>query len=452
MFKLGIPVKTRHNEVAPAQFEIAPVFEMANVATDHNMLVMETLKATADEHGLVCLLHEKPFAGVNGSGKHNNWSMCDSEGHNLLEPGETPHENAQFLVFLAAILRAVHKYSTLLRLGVVGASNDHRLGANEAPPAILSVFLGDQLTEVVENMISGKKVHGKHGGELVVGVSTLPPLPKDATDRNRTSPFAFTGNKFEFRAVGSSQSIAPANISINSAVAASLDYVANELEKDVANGVKLNAAVQSLLTKLFKEHQNIIFNGDNYTEEWAIEAERRGLPNLRNSVDALEKFTDHENIEVFTKFGVLSEREMDARQEILLENYCKSLSIEAQISASMGRTMILPAALAYQKEVSDSMISLRQAMGDDIDVSAQMKILQEITHNISLLKKNLTTLDAARIKADGYEDGVLEKAKLYRDTVLPAMNACRTAADELEHYVDDDIWPLPKYREMLWIY
>ena len=452
LFKLGIPVKTRHNEVSPAQFEIAPVFEAANVATDHNMLVMETLKATAEEHGLVCLLHEKPFAGVNGSGKHNNWSISDSEGHNLLEPGDTPHENAQFLVFLAAILRAVHKHSVLLRLGTVGAGNDHRLGANEAPPAILSIFLGDQLTEVIENLLTGKKGVGKHGGSLEIGVSTLPPLPKDATDRNRTSPFAFTGNKFEFRAVGSSQSVAPANIALNTAAAAALDDVATELENAVKKGTDLNAAVQALLEKMFKEHQGIIFNGDNYTEEWAAEAAKRGLPNLRNSVDALEKFSQHAICEPFIKYGILCEREIEARQEILLENYCKSLSIEAQIAASMGRTMILPAALNYQKQVAESMIILRQAMGDDVDVSAQERILEVITKNVSVLKKSLSNLDKVRDKADASESGVLAKAKLYRDQVLPAMAACRTAADELEHYVDDAIWPLPKYREMLWVY
>ncbi|MBN1868607.1 glutamine synthetase III [Candidatus Sumerlaeota bacterium] len=452
LYKLGIPVKTRHNEVSPAQFEIAPIFESANIATDHNMLVMETLRSTAEEHGLVCLLHEKPFVGVNGSGKHNNWSMCDSQGNNLLEPGDTPHENAQFLVFLTAVLRAVHKSAEILRIGVAGAGNDHRLGANEAPPAILSVYLGEQLTEVMENIIEGKKQKGTHGGTMQVGVTALPPLPRDATDRNRTSPFAFTGNKFEFRAVGSSQSISPANIAINVAVASALDEIATDLEGRVKKGESLNSAVQTLLQNLFTEHRPIVFNGDNYSKDWPVEAERRGLPNLKNSVDALARFSDPEIVKVFSKYAVLSKREILSRQEILLENYATTLSIEAQIAAGMGRTMILPAAIAYQKKIADSMVSLRAALGDNADVSAQKNLLEVVTNHISRLKRALSALDEARSKADEAHGSAFKRAKLYRDTVLPIMQECRESGDMLEHYVEDSMWPIPKYREMLWIY
>jgi len=453
LFKLGIPVKTRHNEVAPAQFEIAPVFEAANVGCDHNMLVMETLRSTAEEHGLVCLLHEKPFKGVNGSGKHNNWSMCDSEGNNLLDPGETPQDNAQFLIFLAAVLRAVHKYGTAIRISVASAANDHRLGAHEAPPAILSVYLGDLLGEVVESIVSGKKFKGAKGGVLKVGVTTLPPLPKDASDRNRTSPFAFTGNRFEFRAVGSSQTVAPANIAINTAVAAALDEIATDFEKELdKKGSDLNSVIQKLLTKYFTEHKPIIFNGDNYSAEWAIEAGKRGLPNLRNTVDALEHFTDKEIVGIFTSNKVLSEREVYSRQEILLDNYSTTISIEAQLTASIGRTMILPAALEYQKQVADTVLSLRAAMGEDVDVSAQKSLLEVLTRNVSALKRNLKALDDIRTRADEAKGSSLEKARMYRNSVLPLMSECRAAADELEQYVDDNLWPMPKYRELLWIY
>ena len=451
LYELGIPVKTRHNEVSPAQFEIAPVFEAANVGTDHNMLVMEILRATAEAHGLVCLLHEKPFAGVNGSGKHNNWSMCDSEGQNLLDPGETPQDNAQFLVFLAAILRAVHKYANVLRIAVAGAGNDHRLGANEAPPAILSVYLGEQLTEVVESIIKGRKAKGTKGGFLEIGVNTLPQLPKDVTDRNRTSPFAFTGNRFEFRAVGSSQSIAPANIAINTAVAAALGQLADQLEPQVKKGTGLNEAVQKVLQQLFAEHKQVVFNGDNYSAEWPVEAEKRGLLNLSNTVDALETFTGAETIEIFAKNGVLSEREIEARQEILLENYSTTISIEAQLTASLGRNTILPAAIAYQKELADSVVLLRAALGQDADVSAQRRLLEQITRHVSSLKRNVSALDDVRSKADALEGPALAKARMYHDSILPLMLACREAGDALEDLVDDAQWPLPKYPELLWI-
>lgn len=452
LYKLGIPIKTRHNEVAPAQFEVAPVFEAANVATDHNMLVMEVLHATAEEHGLVCLAHEKPFAGINGSGKHNNWSMCDSDGNNLLDPGDTPSENAQFLVFLAAVLGAVHKHSKVLRSSVSGAGNDHRLGANEAPPAIISVHLGEQLSDVVESIVAGTKAKKDAGGTLKIGVTSLPPLPMDQSDRNRTSPFAFVGNRFEFRAVGSSHSVSPANIAINTAVAAVLNEVATDLEAAVANGTDLNAAVEALLSKMFAEHMPVVFDGDNYSAAWPIEAEKRGLPNLKNTVDALASMTEPEYMKIFTDMDVLSERELEARQEILLENYSTTISIEAQLTASMGRTMILPTTLAYQKMIADSVVSLRAAMGDDADVSTQIKLLEVLTRNIGKLKRNLNALDEVRVKVDESNDSALVKGRSYREQVMPLMNKCRDAADSLERYTDDNLWPLPKYRELLWIY
>jgi len=452
LYKLGIPIKTRHNEVAPAQFEIAPIFEAANVATDHNMLVMEIMRETAEDHGLVCLLHEKPYAGINGSGKHNNWSMADSEGHNLLEPGETPHDNAQFLVFLAGILRAVHQGANLLRISVASAGNDHRLGAHEAPPAILSVFLGEQLTEVVEGIISGKQKSSKRHATMEIGVSTLPPLPRDATDRNRTSPFAFTGNKFEFRAVGSSQSIAPANIAINLCVCRALDEIATRLEKEVKKGTDLNHAVQTMLQEVFTEHEAIIFNGDNYSHEWPIEAKKRGLPNLKNSVDALETMTHKEIVQAFEKYAVLTAREVEARQEILLANYNQTISIEAQVCAEMGRTIILPTAIEYQRRVAESINTLQKAVGENADVFTQISLLDCVTPGIARLKDALVALDEERRAADGSEASTLERARMYRDKVLPLMKECRAAASDLESCVDDDLWPLPKYREMLFIY
>src|SRR4051794_23483202 len=354
LFKLAVPVKTRHNEVAPSQYEIAPIFEDSNLATDHQMLTMEVLRRTADRYGLACLLHEKPFAGINGSGKHNNWSMATDGGENLLNPGDSPHENAQFLVFCTAVIRAVAKYPELLRVSVAHAGNDHRLGANEAPPAIVSIFLGDQLQEVFEQLESGSARTTRHGGMMEVGVSVLPRLPRDAGDRNRTSPFAFTGNKFEFRAVGASQSIAGPNTVLNTIVAESLDYIATSLEKAVKGGTDLNKAIQQLLPAIYKESKRVIFNGDNYTDEWHKEAEKRGLPNLRNTVDALPVIIRKDSIELFTKYKVYSERELQSRYNILSENYVKTVNIEGQLTSMIGRTMILPAALRYQAEVAQA--------------------------------------------------------------------------------------------------
>ena len=343
LMRLGVPIKTRHNEVAPSQYELAPIFETSNLAADHQMLVMEMLKKVALKHGLVCLLHEKPFAGINGSGKHNNWSMATDEGENLLNPGDTPHANAQFLTFCSAACRAVYKYAGLLRMSVAGAANDHRLGANEAPPAILSVFLGEQLTDIFEQIQTGGAKASKHGGHIEVGVSMLPKLPRDAGDRNRTSPFAFTGNKFEFRAVGSSQSIAGPNTVLNTIVAESLDFIATRLEKLTRGGKgDLNKALQTLLAEMVTEFKPILFEGDNYSSEWHTEAEKRGLPNLRTSVDAIPLATSKEAVALFTHYKVYTRRELDSRRDIMLENYIKTINIEAQTASTMVHTMILP--------------------------------------------------------------------------------------------------------------
>src|ERR671934_239346 len=363
LYKVGVPVKTRHNEVAPSQYEIAPVFENANVATDHQMIIMETMRRIAPKYGMACLLHEKPFAGVNGSGKHLNWSMSDDEGHNLLSPGANPHDNMQFLVFCTAVLRAVNKWQGLLRASIASAGNDHRLGANEAPPAILSVFLGDMLTDIFEQIEKGGAKSTKQGGTLDVGVSVLPKLPRDAGDRNRTSPFAFTGNKFEFRAVSSNQSIGYPNIALNVAVTESLDYMATELEKSTKAGKSIEQAVAELLPRVIKENKQIIFNGNNYSKEWERDAAKRGLLNLRNTVDALPQLVTKDVVATFEKYKVLNERELHARYEIMLETYNKTVNVEGQLMVLMANRYILPAALEYQKRVGHSVTAVRQAGG-----------------------------------------------------------------------------------------
>ncbi|MDR2573435.1 MAG: glutamine synthetase III [Desulfovibrio sp.] len=449
---LGIPAKTRHNEVAPGQFEIAPVYEEANIACDHNMLTMNMMKHLAGRHGFVCLMHEKPFAGVNGSGKHNNWSLCDSDGANLLNPGSTPQDNAQFLVFLAAVLRAVHRHSIALRLGTVGAGNDHRLGANEAPPAIISVYLGEQLTEVLETMVNGgaKSAKKTKSAFMEVGVSTLPPLPVDLSDRNRTSPFAFTGNKFEFRAVGASQSIAPVNIALNAAVACALDDIATMLEASLSAGKKLNAALQELLPKLFKEHMPVVFNGNGYAESWAKEAARRKLPNLNNTVAALERYSDPEVMNVFMRHGVLSEREMLARQEILLENYAKTLRIEGHVLSDMLRTQILPQCLRAQTQAADAVIKARAVLGDK-GAKSEEEYFALLRSHVTALQKGVEKLEKAVQKSTDAR-GALEEAKLGRDAISPVMEECRKHADILERLVEDDVWAIPKYAELLWVH
>ncbi len=374
LYKLGVPVKTRHNEVAPSQYEIAPIYENANVATDHQQLVMITLRRVAEKYGLACLLHEKPFANINGSGKHLNWSLGGPKVGNLLEPGDTPHENAQFLVFCAAVIRAVHKYSSLLRVGIASAGNDHRLGANEAPPAILSIFLGDMLTDIFTQIEKGKVKGTKKGGYLTVGVDTLPPLPKDAGDRNRTSPFAFTGNKFEFRAVSSNQSIAGPLVILNTIVAESLDYVSTELEKATkGDSKKLNDAVQKLLQSIIQEHKAVIFNGDGYSEAWHKEAEKRGLPNFKNTVDALPNLVTKENLALLSKYGVLTERETHSRYDIYVERYCKDVNTESLLCVNMAKTMVLPAAYRYQGELATTAAALKAA-GQPGDTSSLTKV------------------------------------------------------------------------------
>ncbi|MBX6315246.1 MAG: glutamine synthetase III [Isosphaeraceae bacterium] len=447
LYKLGVPVKTRHNEVAPSQYEIAPIFENANVATDHNMLVMETMKRVASRYGLQLLLHEKPFAGINGSGKHLNWSMADDLGNNLLKPGDTPHDNAQFLVFLAAVLRAVAKHGDLLRVAIATAANDHRLGANEAPPAIISVFLGDMLQDIVEQIEKGGARSTKDGGTLKIGTDVLPTLPRDAGDRNRTSPFAFTGNKFEFRAVGSSQSIAGPNVVLNTIIADSLDYIANHLESAVAAGKDLNAEIQALLPKIIAESKHVIFNGDNYSEEWHREAERRGLPNRRTTVDSIPDLLAPKAIELFGKHGVLSERELRARYEILLENYKKTIAMEAQLTAQIANRQILPAALRYQSEVAAGLAHLKAA-GFTVP-KRQEEQLSELTATIEELQTALDRL--ADVVEEHPEGDTLAHAKYARDAIIPAMHDVRVAADRLETMVADDLWPLPTYQEMLFI-
>jgi glutamine synthetase len=447
LYKVGVPVKTRHNEVAPSQYEVAPIFENANVATDHQMMTMEMLRRVAPKFGLAVLLHEKPFAGVNGSGKHLNWSMSDDLGNNLLNPGDTPHDNIQFLVFCAAVLRAVNRFQGLLRYSIASAGNDHRLGANEAPPAIISVFLGDQLTDIfaqIEKAGSAKST--KHGGIMDIGVSVLPKLPRDAGDRNRTSPFAFTGNKFEFRAVSSNQSIAWPNVALNVAVAESLDYIATELEKSVKEGKKLQAAVKGLLTRLIKDNKRIIFNGNNYSEEWEKDAARRGLLNHRTSVDAFGEILDKTAVVAFEKFGVLNERELRARYDVALEQYNKSINIEGQLMVLMGNRYILPAAYRYQGELAGSVAALKAAGAASKDPKKMLDKLNKLVDSTRLAVDHLQ--DLLEHEANGDAE---KHARYFRDRVVPAMGALRETADALESIVPQDLWPLPTYREMLFI-
>jgi len=444
--KLGVPVKTRHNEVAPSQYELAPIFENANLATDHQMLTMEMLRKTADNYGLACLLHEKPFTGINGSGKHNNWSMATDAGENLLNPGETPHDNAQFLVFICGTLRAVNQYSELLRVTVASAANDHRLGANEAPPAIVSAYLGDQLTDIMEQIEKGSAKRSKQPGLFETGVSVLPKLPKDAGDRNRTSPFAFTGNKFEFRMVGSSQSVAGPNTVLNVIVAESLDYIATKLEAAVKGGTSLPKAIGELLAQIIKENKRIIFNGDNYSEEWHKEAEKRGLANLKNTVDTLRVVTRKDTVDLCTKYKVYTERELESRYHIFSESYVKTINIEGQLTLQMGGRMIVPACLRYQAEVAGA-VNATKAAG--VDNAAQGKLLRDLTAAITDFQKALAGLEKSL--SHHPEGDAYEHAKYMRGQVLPAMLEARRLGDHLETLVADDLWPLPTYREMLFI-
>jgi glutamine synthetase len=445
LYKVGVPVKTRHNEVAPSQYEIAPVFENANLATDHQMMTMETMRRTAPKYGLACLLHEKPFAGVNGSGKHLNWSMSDDEGHNLLSPGANPHDNIQFLVFCTAVLRAVNKWQGLLRASIASAGNDHRLGANEAPPAILSVFLGDMLTDIFDQIEKGGAKSTKHGGILDTGVMVLPKLPRDAGDRNRTSPFAFTGNKFEFRAVSSNQSIAYPNIALNVAVTESLDYIATELEKAVKGGKKIEQAAAALLPKVIKEHKRIIFNGNNYSAEWEKEAGKRGLLNQKNTVDALPNLIAKEVVDIFEKYKVLNARELHARYEVMVETYNKTINVEGQLMVLLANRYILPAALEYQKQVAQSVAAVKAAGGKSTEPK---KVLDQVIKQTDELKRRADKLQ----KGLEHESASAEKhAKHFRDVVVPAMAALRESGDALESIIPHELWPLATYREMLFI-
>ncbi|MBC7999762.1 MAG: glutamine synthetase III [Leptolyngbya sp.] len=454
LYRLGVPVKTRHNEVAPAQFEVAPFFENSNLATDHNMLLMEVFKKTAQKHGFRCLFHEKPFSGINGSGKHNNWSMADDQGNNLLEPGEDAQNNTTFLVVLSAVIRSLDKYSKLLRASIATAGNDHRLGANEAPPAIMSIYLGDALTKVIDNLISGKAGDAKKAGELMKsGVSMLPEILKDDSDRNRTSPFAFTGNKFEFRAVGSSQSVAMPNTVLNTMVAESMDFLSDEIEKESRKSGDLQGAISLVTIKALSDHKRVLFNGDNYSKEWHEEASRRGLSNLRNLPEALPALIETESKELFERYGVFKEDELVSRYHILLENYCKVINIESLLTSSMATTMILPAAIEYQTRLATAIVQTKSAISG-VTLTHQEKMLNDVSEKINNLTAAIENLAVLHLeqRVDEHEDEASAEAKFYQTRVIPAMNEVRNAADELELIVDDSLWPLPKFREMLYIY
>ncbi|HEX2218626.1 MAG TPA: glutamine synthetase III, partial [Gemmatimonadales bacterium] len=435
LYRLGVPVKTRHNEVAPGQFEMAPIYENANLAADHQQLMMLTLRRVARKYGLECLLHEKPFAGVNGSGKHLNWSL-GTDSANLLEPGETPHDNMQFLFFCTAVIRAVDKHQGLLRASIAHAGNDHRLGANEAPPAIISIFLGDQLTEIFEQIEeSGSAKAGKDAGLLGLGSPVLPKLPRHAGDRNRTSPFAFTGNKFEFRAVGSSQSISfPATV-LNTVMAESIDELCTELEAELEKGVEFEDALRKCLAREIKAHKRIIFNGDNYSEEWQQEAGRRGLLNLKNTLDALEYLEDEENVRVFETYGVLSRRELESRHEIALDQYFKTINIEGETTAHMAQTMILPAAIRYLNEL---LAVAERGATHGLEVSGTRLTIERVNALVNELGTALQTLIDRNAEEGG--DDVHSKAYHMRDKIVPAMQAVREVADRLEKFVPDDFW------------
>ncbi len=446
LYKVGVPLKTRHNEVAPSQYEVAPIFENANVATDHQMMTMETLKRVAPKFGLACMLHEKPFAGVNGSGKHVNWSMSDDEGNNLLSPGDNPHDNMQFLVFCAAVVRAVNRWQGLLRASIASAGNDHRLGANEAPPAIISIFLGDMLTEIFEQIEKGSARSTRHGGMLDTGVLVLPKLPRDAGDRNRTSPFAFTGNKFEFRAVSANQSIGMPNAVLNTVVAESLDHMATELERAVKGGKPLAEAVGELLPRVIKENRRIVFNGNGYAKEWEKEAARRKLLNLKNTVDALPELLKPEAIKLFETYKVLNGRELQARHDVMLEMYNKTVNVEGQLMVLMANRYIMPAALEYQKAVAESVAAVKAAGGVSVEGK---KLLATITKLVDELKRRSDKLaHALAHESNGSAD---RHARHFRDVVIPAMSALRDAGDSLELLMPHGSWPLPTYREMLFI-
>jgi glutamine synthetase len=434
--KLGVPVKTRHNEVAPNQYELAPIFENSNVGADHQQLTMQIMQNVARRYGLICLLHEKPFAGVNGSGKHNNWSMGTDAGENLLDPGDTPHENLQFLFFCAAVIQAVNKHQGLLRASIASAGQDHRLGANEAPPAIMSIFLGSELEKVFNAIEEGEVGESTPESFLGLGTPVLPPLPMHGGDRNRTSPFAFTGNKFEFRALGSSMSLSLPNTVLNTIVAEAVDYLAEELEDALEAGADLESALRPILQRSYADNKQIVFGGDNYSEDWHSEAESRGLLNLRATPDALPYLTSDDTVTVFSNYGVLSQRELESRYEVFLEQYVTKLNIEAETAAAIAKTMLLPASVRHLALL----------------LSAQMgELASETEALVSTFVDAIRDLESANLEENQPHDDLLKHAEYMRDTTIPAMEAARDAADKLEKVVADDLWPLPKYSEILFV-
>jgi len=447
LYKLGIPVKTRHNEVAPGQYEVAPVFENANVAVDHNMLLMAEMKDIAAKHKLKMLVHEKPFAGLNGSGKHCNWSLTDPDGKNIFEPGDDVQNNIRFLTFITAVIRGLDKYSELIRCSVAFAGNDHRLGANEAPPAILSIFLGDDVNNVINNIIAGENINAAiESGIIDSGTESIVSFAKDTTDRNRTSPFALTGNKFEFRALGASQHTAGPVYILNTVMAESLDYLATEIEKETAKGIEINQAILTTLQKTLKAHQRIIFNGDNYSKEWEKEAERRGLPNLKTTADAVKAMVEPKAFELFEKYNVLSESEITSRYNIKLETYIANLDIEFKAIMDIVDTMVLPASFKYQGNLAKSLKRTTALL--NLEMTGQTGMLQkvaEVIENLIAAKNRLV-----KVLADAPSDK-LAQVEYYKESAIPAMNSVREYADELEKMVDDSLWPLPKYREMLYL-
>ncbi|MDE6203870.1 MAG: glutamine synthetase III [Lachnospiraceae bacterium] len=442
LWKLGVTAKTQHNEVAPAQHELAPIYETANIAVDHNQLVMETMKKVAGRHGLTCLLHEKPFAGVNGSGKHNNWSLGTDNGVNLLDPGDTPNENIQFLLVLACIIKAVDIHADLLRQSASDVGNDHRLGANEAPPAIISVFLGEQLEDVVKQLVeTGEAAHVLQGGKLETGVSTLPDFTKDATDRNRTSPFAFTGNKFEFRMVGSSDSIASPNTILNAIVAEAFCEAADVLEK----ADDFDLAVHDLIKEYLTVHQRIIFNGDGYSDAWVKEAERRGLPNIKSMIEAVDTLTTEKSVSLFEKFGIFTKAELESRREVLYETYAKTINIEALSMIDMASKQFVPAVVSYTRSLADTVIAVKEA---GADASAQADILKEVSQKLVEMKAALKELEEVE-KIAGSMENAKEQAFYYKDVVRTAMEKLRKPVDEAEMLVDKKVWPVPTYGDLI---
>lgn len=442
LWKLGVSAKTQHNEVAPAQHELAPIYETANIAVDHNQLVMETMKKVAGRHNLTCLLHEKPFAGVNGSGKHNNWSLGTDNGVNMLDPGDTPNENIQFLLVLACVMRAVDRHADLLRQSASDVGNDHRLGANEAPPAIISIFLGEQLEDVVRQLVeTGEASRCIEGGKLETGVSTLPDFIKDATDRNRTSPFAFTGNKFEFRMVGSADSIGSPNTTLNAIVAEAFCEAADVLEQ----AEDFDLAVHDLIKEYMTKHQRIVFNGNGYSDEWVAEAERRGLPNIKSMVEAVDTLTTEKSVKLFEKFGIFTKAELESREEVLYETYAKTINIEALTMIEMASKQLIPAVMKYTKSLADTVLAVKEA---GADASVQTELLNTVSAKLGEMKAALKKLQEEETKAGNMKNG-REQAFFYKDAVRKAMDELRAPADELEMIVDKDVWPIPTYGDLI---